>query len=137
MARELHDECSASISVEIICFDYLQQGSCEKLKPEIFLQEHVQPNASQVATMMAFWKIITVLFFECSSLRHIFCLPKASKIYGESEFESSVLQNKLGKYTFLCFKKKRIFFSFIHFSFKFCKENGCQLIRYGFNKPCK
>ena len=59
-ARELHDECSASISVEIICFEHLQQGSYEKLNPGIFLQEYVQPNASQVATMMALWKIITV-----------------------------------------------------------------------------
>ena len=59
--RELHDECSASISVKIICFEHLQQGSYEKLSPGIFLQEYVQPNASQVATMMALWKIITVL----------------------------------------------------------------------------
>ena len=51
---------SASISVEIICFEHLQQGSFEKLNPGIFLQEYIQPNASQVATMMALWKMNTV-----------------------------------------------------------------------------
>ena len=59
-ARELHDECSTSISVEIICFEHWQQGSYEKLNPGIFLHKCVQPNASQVATMMAPRKIITV-----------------------------------------------------------------------------
>ena len=60
-ARELHNECSAFISVKIICFEHLQQISYEKLKSGIFLWEYVQPNASQVATMMALWKVITVL----------------------------------------------------------------------------
>ena len=46
------------------------------------------------------------LKFLIPTLRHIFCLPKASKIYGESDFESSILWNKLGKYTFLWFKKE-------------------------------
>ena len=45
-AREVHDECSASISVEIICFEHLKQVSYEKLNPGIFLQEYAQPNAS-------------------------------------------------------------------------------------------
>ena len=35
-ARELYDECSASISVEIICFKHLQQVSYEKLDPGTF-----------------------------------------------------------------------------------------------------
>ena len=60
LARELRDECSASISVEIISFERLQQGSYEKLNPGIFLQKYVQANVSQVATMMAVWKIITM-----------------------------------------------------------------------------
>ena len=38
-------------------------GSCEKLSPEIFLLKNVQPNAFQVATMMALWKIITMFCF--------------------------------------------------------------------------
>ena len=59
-ARELRDECSASISVKIICFEHLQQGSYKKLNPVIFLQDYVQLNALQVATMMALWKTITV-----------------------------------------------------------------------------
>ena len=60
-AKELHDECSPSISVEIICFEHLQQVPYEKLNPGIFLQEYIQPNTSHVATMMALWKTITVL----------------------------------------------------------------------------
>ena len=59
-ARELHDECSASISVEIILFEHLQEGSYEKLNPGIFLQKYIQANTSQVATMMVLWKIIIV-----------------------------------------------------------------------------
>ena len=114
-AKELHDECSASISVEIICFAYLQQVSYEKLNPGIFLQEYVQPNAWQAATMMALWKIIAVF---CSSSLNFssphyvtyFCSPKPSKIYGESDFKSSVLRKKLGKYTFLWFKKRNFYF---------------------------
>ena len=49
---------SASISIKIICFEHLQQGSYEKLNPELFLQEYVQPNASQLATMIALWEMI-------------------------------------------------------------------------------
>ena len=50
---------SASISVEIICFEHLQQGSYEKLNPAIFLWEYVLPNTMQVSTMMALWKMVT------------------------------------------------------------------------------
>ena len=49
-ARELHDECSVPVSVEIICVEHLQQGSYEKLN---------QPNTSQVVMMMSLWKMIT------------------------------------------------------------------------------
>ena len=59
-ARELHDECSASISVKIIWFEHLQQRSYEKPNPGIISQKYVQPNASQVATMMALKKMIIV-----------------------------------------------------------------------------
>ena len=79
--RELHDECSASISVEIICFEHLQQVSYEKLNPGIFLQEYVQPNVSQVATMMALWKIITVFrssSWNFSSPRYVICFVHQS-----------------------------------------------------------
>ena len=34
--RQLHDEYSTSISVEIIWFEHLQQGSYEKLNPGYF-----------------------------------------------------------------------------------------------------
>ena len=44
------------------------------------------------------------------TLRHIFCSPKASKIHGECERESSVLWSKLEKYTFLWFKKRDFYF---------------------------
>ena len=54
----LDNECSAS--VEIICFEHLQLGFYEKPNPGMFLQEYVQPNAPQVATVMALWKLITV-----------------------------------------------------------------------------
>ena len=64
LARELQDECSASISVEIICFEHLQQGSYKKLNPGIFFQEYLNPNTSEVATIMVLWKMITVF---CSS----------------------------------------------------------------------
>ena len=42
------------ISVEIICFERLQQKSYEKLNSGIFLQKYWQPNASQVATIWLF-----------------------------------------------------------------------------------
>ena len=56
--RELHDECSTSISVEIIWFEHLHPGSYEKLNPGIFSQKYVQPNALQVTIMMVLWKMI-------------------------------------------------------------------------------
>ena len=37
-ARQLHDKCSASVSVEIIYFEHLQQGPYEKLNPGIFFK---------------------------------------------------------------------------------------------------
>ena len=60
-ARELHDECSASISVEIICLEHLQQLSYEKLNPgmDIFARVH-GANLQPVTTMMALWKTTTV-----------------------------------------------------------------------------
>ena len=50
------------------------------------------------------------LKFLIPTLRNIFCLPKSSKIYEESDFESSVSRNKLGKYTWLWFKKRDFYF---------------------------
>ena len=63
---------------------------------------------SQMHHKLQPWLLRSVLQVEISqpTLRHIFCLPKASKIYGENDFESSILWNKLGKYTFLWFKKE-------------------------------
>ena len=60
-----------------------------------------------------------ILFFKLKflipTLRHIFCLPKASKIY----FESSVSQNMLGKYAFLWFKKDELFYKFFSSKYYF------------------
>ena len=50
------------------------------------------------------------LKFLIPTLRHTFCLPKASKIYRKSDFQSSVFQNKIGKYTLLWFKKRGFYF---------------------------
>ena len=48
-----------------------------------------------------------VLFFQVKflipTLRHMFCSPKPSNIYGESDSVSSVSRNKLEKYIFLWF----------------------------------
>ena len=92
-ARELHDECSASVSVEIICFEHLQQRSYEKLNLGIFLHDYLQPNALQVPTMMSLWKMITLFrsliwIFFIPTLRHMFSSPNPSNIYGERDFLS-------------------------------------------------
>ena len=50
------------------------------------------------------------LKFLIPTLRHIFCLPKPLKIYGESYFVSSVSRNTLGKCTILWFKKRDFYF---------------------------
>ena len=89
-ARELHDKCSASVSVEIISFEHLQQGSYEKLNLEIFLQDYLQPNASQVPTMMSLWKMITVfrsLIWNFLSPYYVTCFAHPN-IYGERDFVS-------------------------------------------------
>ena len=49
------------------------------------------------------------LKFLIPTWRHIFCSSKPSKTYGESDFESSVLRNKL--YIFLWFQKKETLIS--------------------------
>ena len=46
------------------------------------------------------------LKFLIPTLCQMFCLPKPSNIYGESDFVSSALRNKLEKYTFLWIKKE-------------------------------
>ena len=104
-AKGLHGECSASISVKTICFEHLQQGSYEKLNLGIFLQEYVQASGED-----NFCVPFLQLKFLVPTLRHIFCSPKASNIYGESDFESSFSRNKLGKYIFLWFKKRDFYF---------------------------
>ena len=86
---------SASISVEIIYFKHLQQGSYEKLNGGIFLQECVQPNASQVAIMVALWKIITV--FHSSSWN--FSSPHTSHILFAKAFKN-VRRKLLRKFGF-------------------------------------
>ena len=83
LAWKLHDECPAFVSVEIICFEHLQQGSYEKLNPGIFFQEHVLPNTPQAATVGCLEDNYCVPFFKLKffipTLRHIFCSSKPSK----------------------------------------------------------
>ena len=114
-ARELHDECSAFISVEIICFEHLQQGSYEKLNPGIFFSRVRTTKCTASCNhdcclednyCVPFFKL--KLFI--STLRHIFCSPIPSNSYGESDFVKSVSRNKLGKYTILWFKKRDFYF---------------------------
>ena len=63
-----------------------------------------------------------VLFFKLKplipKLHHIFCSPNLSRIYGESDFEISTSWNKLGKYTFLLFKKRDLFLSLMGGKYK-------------------
>ena len=90
--------------------------SREKLNPGIFFQEYTEPNALQVATMMAVClkdnycaPLFKLKFFTPTC--HILFLPKPSKCYGESDFIKSVSQNKLGKYyTVLWFKRRDFYF---------------------------
>ena len=77
-----------------------------KRNPGLFLQEYVHPNASQAATMIALWKIMTVLhssswnFLSSHYVTCFFC--QSLQIFNrESAFISSVYGNKLGKHTFL------------------------------------
>ena len=50
------------------------------------------------------------LKFLIPTLRHMFCSRKSSKIYGETDFLSSVSRNSRKKYTFLWFKKRDFYF---------------------------
>ena len=59
----LSRECSVSISVEIICFEHLQQWSYENSTLSYFCKSIY--SRLQIATMMALWKMITV--FQSSS----------------------------------------------------------------------
>ena len=83
LARQLHDECSASVSVEIICFEHFQQGSYEKLIPGIFSKitySHVHRNL-QPWSLFERWSKCSVLkswnfsyphyvtYFICQSLQ--------------------------------------------------------------------
>ena len=94
-AKKLHDECSASVSVE------LQQGSYEKLNLGIFLQDYVQPNANT----MSLWKIITVfrsLIWSFLSPHYVTCflIPTFAKAFKHLRRKGL---RKLEKYTFSWF----------------------------------
>ena len=96
-------ECSASVHLSLSRSFPLSICSREKLNPGIFFQEYTEPNALQVATMMAvclkdnYCAPLFKLKFFTPTLCHILFLPKPSKGYGESDFIKSVSQNKLGK----------------------------------------
>ena len=113
-ARELHNECSGSVYVEVICFEYLQQGSYEKLNFGIFLQDYLQPNASQVPTMMSLWKMITAfrsLISNFLSLHYVTCFVRQIlQTLTEKLQTSTEGLCKLEKYAFLRFKKTDFYF---------------------------
>ena len=110
LAWKLRDECPAFVSVEIICFEHLQQGSYEKLNLWIFLQDYLRPNTSSCKHDASLEDDYCVPFFDLKflipTLLHMFRLPKPTNIYGQRDFISSVSWNKLEKYTFLWFKKR-------------------------------
>ena len=61
LAKDLCNECFVSICWSNL-FSALAAGTLWKLNPGLFLQEFVQPNTVQVATMMTLWKITTVFW---------------------------------------------------------------------------
>ena len=91
----LHPSLSKSFTLSICSWDPMKNSTLEYFWKSCSHDGSLEDNCC-------------VLFF-CSSLRHIFCSPKPSKIYGETGFVSSVSRNKLGKYTFLWFKKRLLF----------------------------
>ena len=101
----------APISVEIICFEHLQQVSYEIFNPDTFLQEYVQPNASQVVTMTTLWKIITVFHsssWNFSSQHYVTYFICQSLQKFTEKVTSKVLFRKIGweNIHFYGFKKK-------------------------------
>ena len=71
-----HSSLSKSFALNIC-----SMGSYENLNLGIFLQDYLQPNVSQVATMMSLWKMITVfrsLSWSFSFPHHITCLVRQS-----------------------------------------------------------
>ena len=89
-------------------FSALAAGILWKLNPGLFLWEFVQQNAAQVATMMTLWEMTTVFHSSSRnflSLHYVTYWPNSSNIHKECDFASSILGNKLGKYTFCGFKK--------------------------------
>ena len=115
-ARELYDECSFWIH---LCRNHLLWAFAARIlwktQPcDIFVRVRTaEYNAScnhDGSLEDGYWVPFFKLKFIIPTLRYIFCSPKPSKIYGESDFVSSVFWNKLGKYTFLRFKKRDFYF---------------------------
>ena len=64
-----------------------------KTQPWDIFADYLQPNALQVPTMISLWKMITLFrsliwIFFIPTLRHMFCSPNPSNIYGERDFLS-------------------------------------------------
>ena len=100
LSRELQDKCSASISVEIICFEHLQQGFYEKLNHGTYLQEYLRPCWLEDDYCVPFFK----LKFLVPTLRYHVLFAKAFNYVWRK------LKNKLEKYAFLWFRKRDFYF---------------------------
>ena len=93
-AREMRDECSLFINVEVICFACLQQESYEMNPFAIFARictvrciARCNPDDSlEEDYYIPFFKLI----FLIPTLSQIFYLPKPSDIYKECGFRSFV-----------------------------------------------
>ena len=104
----LHPSLSKSFALSICSRDPMKNSTLEYFCKSTYSQMHCKLHDGSLEDKycVPFFK----LNFLIPTLRHIFCLPKAPKIYEESDFESSVSWSKLGKYTFLWFKKRDFYF---------------------------
>ena len=96
----LHPSLSKSFTLSICSWDPMKNSTLEYYWKSCSHDGSLEDNCCVLFFLLK-------LFI--STLHHIFYSPKPSKIYGESDFVSSVSRNKLGKYTFLWFKKRLLF----------------------------
>ena len=102
LIRDLHDECSISMSVEVIC--NLHKESFEKTYMGYF---YASSNSRMQRRLQPWWLfgkwLLSLVIKVKVSHPHITPHILSANIYSECEFVSSVLENKLGKNTFLWF----------------------------------
>ena len=102
----LHLSLSKSFDLSIFSKDPMKNSTLGYFRKSTWSQMHrkLQPMMEDD---------YCVPFFKCKffipTWLYIFCSPKPSKIYGESDFESSVSRNMFGKYTFSGSKKILLF----------------------------